>query len=123
MIGVALAESATAYPYPLASHLRVINDRVGEYPVAVFVDPETRDIKVFLRTPASVPVDAGDVSEVTFERNETGEIVENPFVTIHEVRNGKVSLWRDYWDLGKLMAQAPQWWIEKLASHSAADFS
>lgn len=54
---------------------------------------------------------------------DTGESVKNPFVTIHEVRDGKISLWRDYWDLNTLMAQAPRWWIERLAGFSAADFS
>ena len=32
-------------------------------------------------------------------------------------------LWRDYWDLGKMMAQAPKWWIERLAKFGEADFS
>ena len=44
---------------------------------------------------------------------ETGEKVTNHFVTVHEVRNGKVELWRDYWDLNTLMAQGPKWWIER----------
>ena len=47
----------------------------------------------------------------------------NHFVTIHEVKDGKIALWRDYWDLGTLMAQAPQWWIERLAKVGEADFS
>jgi limonene-1,2-epoxide hydrolase len=47
----------------------------------------------------------------------TGEKLVNHFVTVHEVRDGKVQLWRDYWDLNTLMAQAPKWWIEKLAQH------
>ena len=59
---------------------------------------------------------------VVFEHTEvwhfaTGESMRNPFVTIHEVAGGKIRLWRDYWDLNTLMAQAPKWWIEKLAQH------
>jgi len=46
-----------------------------------------------------------------------------PFVSIHVIRDGKIVLWRDYWDLGTLMSGAPRWWIERLARHSAADFS
>ena len=53
----------------------------------------------------------------------TGEKVSLPFVSIHVVRDGKIVLWRDYWDLGTLMSGAPPWWIERLARHSAADFS
>ncbi len=54
---------------------------------------------------------------------ETGETVTNHFVTVHVVRDGKIALWRDYWDLGTLMAQAPQWWIERLAKFGQEEFS
>ena len=49
---------------------------------------------------------------------ETGEVLTNQFVTIHLVKDGKIALWRDYWDLNTMMAQAPKWWIERLAEHS-----
>jgi len=54
---------------------------------------------------------------------DTGEKITNPFVTVHEVRGGKIALWRDYWDLNHLMSQAPAWWIERLAGKTDADFS
>ena len=54
---------------------------------------------------------------------ETGEQLTNQFVTVHEVRDGKISLWRDYWDLDTMMAQAPKWWIERIARHSEAEWS
>ena len=54
---------------------------------------------------------------------ETGEKLTNDFVTVHVVRDGKITLWRDYWDLGKMMAQAPKWWIERLAKFGEAEFS
>jgi ketosteroid isomerase-like protein len=54
---------------------------------------------------------------------ETGEKVVNHFVTVHEVRDGKIALWRDYWDLGTLMAQAPKWWIEHLAQFDGSEWS
>ena len=54
---------------------------------------------------------------------ETGEKIVNPFVTVHVVRDGKIELWRDYWDIGTLMAQAPRWWIERIAKHSDAEWS
>lgn len=52
----------------------------------------------------------------------TGERVRNPFVTVHALRDGRITLWRDYWDLQTLMSQAPAWWIEAIAKHSEADF-
>ena len=54
---------------------------------------------------------------------ETDETVTNHFVTVHEVRDGKVSLWRDYWDLNTLMAQAPKWWIERLANVDGSEWT
>ncbi len=54
---------------------------------------------------------------------ETGEILKNDFVTIHIIKDGKIALWRDYWDMNTLLSQAPQWWIERLAKFSDADFS
>jgi limonene-1,2-epoxide hydrolase len=53
----------------------------------------------------------------------TGEVVSLPFVSIHVVKDGRIVLWRDYWDLNTLMSGAPKWWIERLASFSEADFS
>jgi len=52
----------------------------------------------------------------------SGESVALPFVSIHVIRDGRVQLWRDYWDLQTLMSGAPAWWIERLATYSAADF-
>ncbi len=54
---------------------------------------------------------------------ETGEKLTNDFVTIHVVEHGLVALWRDYWDLGTMMAQAPKWWIERIAQHGAEEWS
>ena len=53
---------------------------------------------------------------------ETGESLTNHFVTVHEVRDGKIALWRDYWDINTMMAQAPKWWIERLAKFDASEF-
>jgi hypothetical protein len=32
------------------------------------------------------------------------------------VRQGKIVLWKDYWDQQTLMAAAPLWWHERLAT-------
>ena len=61
----------------------------------------------------------GDV--VMYEHSETwtfttGERFVLPFATVHRVRDGKVSLWKDYWDFGAIMNHAPAWWVEGLAT-------
>jgi limonene-1,2-epoxide hydrolase len=44
----------------------------------------------------------------------TGEEVTLPFVSVQEVRNGKIARWYDYWDLQTLMNAAPAWWVEHI---------
>ena len=63
----------------------------------------------------------GEGETVMYEHSErwqwtTGEAVLLPFVTVHEVHDGKVSLWADYWDYGTLLGAAPQAWQESLAT-------
>ena len=41
-----------------------------------------------------------------------------PFVSMHELRDGKIVRWWDYWDLGTLMNAAPAWWVEHIMSES-----
>lgn len=53
----------------------------------------------------------------------TGEKVVNHFVTVHELEDGRITLWRDYWDLGTLMSQAPKWWIDAIARVGPSAFS
>lgn len=54
---------------------------------------------------------------------ETGEKLVNQFVTVHELADGKIALWRDYWDIATMMQQAPPWWIEAIAKASEEDFN
>jgi limonene-1,2-epoxide hydrolase len=46
----------------------------------------------------------------------TGESAVLKFVTVHRVENGKVTLWKDYWDMGALANHAPPDWLENFAT-------
>ena len=66
-----------------------------------------------------------DGEDVMYEHSETwnwatGESTVLQFVTVHKVRDGKITLWKDYWDFGGLVNHAPADWMEQLA---AADTS
>ena len=66
-----------------------------------------------------------DGPSVMYEHSETwvwptGETAVLRFVTVHRVENGKVTIWKDYWDMNGLTATAPPSWLEELA---AADTS
>jgi len=52
----------------------------------------------------------------------TGEQVAHTFATLHEMKDGKVSRWSDYWDVQKFVGQFPPWFLEEMAKSSAADF-
>ena len=63
--------------------------------------------------------------DVMYEHSETwnwvtGESTVLQFVTVHKVRDDKITLWKDYWDFGGLLNHAPADWMEQLA---AADTS
>jgi limonene-1,2-epoxide hydrolase len=42
----------------------------------------------------------------------TGETLPLPVLSVHEVRNGKITRWTDYWDMAALVNAAPTWWFE-----------
>ena len=46
----------------------------------------------------------------------TGETISFPFTSIHEVADGVIMRWTDYWDLQTLLSAAPAWWIEEIAA-------
>lgn len=47
---------------------------------------------------------------------ETGESAVLQFVTVHRVENGKITLWKDYWDMGALVNHAPPTWLADFAN-------
>ncbi|OBI92365.1 nuclear transport factor 2 family protein [Mycobacterium asiaticum] len=48
----------------------------------------------------------------TFQTGETGVL---RFVTVHKVLDGKITVWKDYWDFNSLVAFAPPNHFENLA--------
>jgi limonene-1,2-epoxide hydrolase len=60
-------------------------------------------------------------ADVLYEHSETwrwasGETAVLRFVTVHRVVDGKITLWKDYWDMSGLTATAPPTWLEDLAT-------
>jgi limonene-1,2-epoxide hydrolase len=59
-------------------------------------------------------------ADAMYEHSETwkwasGETALLKFVSVHRVEDGKVTLWKDYWDMGSMVSQAPATWMEDLA--------
>src|ERR1700742_946947 len=58
-------------------------------------------------------------ADAMYERSETwtwrtGETAVLAFVSVHRVVDGKITLWKDYWDMAGLTAHAPPTWMEEL---------
>jgi limonene-1,2-epoxide hydrolase len=49
-------------------------------------------------------------------RWESGEEVALPFVSVQRVHDGRIVLWKDYWNQPTLMDAAPASWHERLAN-------
>jgi limonene-1,2-epoxide hydrolase len=61
-----------------------------------------------------------DGRHATYEHSETWtwpseESVTLPFVSVHEIRDGKIALWKDYWDLNTFTSACPSDWFSSLA--------
>ena len=53
----------------------------------------------------------------------SGEKATNQFATLHEMKDGKIAKWSDYWDVSGFVGQFPQWFLEEMAKGSEADFT
>lgn len=52
----------------------------------------------------------------------TGETATHTFATMHEIRDGLIYRWSDYWDMQKFVGQFPQWFLEEMMKATADDF-
>ncbi len=51
-------------------------------------------------------------------RFHTGEVIDHGFVSVIELRDGKICRWHDYSNLANIIDNAPAWWLERLAGAS-----
>ena len=91
VIGLSIGESAVGYHYTPAEEALVVNDFVGDLPVAVFVDPGTRAIASYIRIPAPglqglLPDDAPDV--LTFVVSKDGTITDEETGSVWDRERG-----------------------------------
>jgi ketosteroid isomerase-like protein len=51
---------------------------------------------------------------------EPGNVLDHPFVSVTELRDGKVCRWHDYSHIGNVMGNAPAWWIQEITKAAQA---
>ena len=71
---------------------------------------------------------AADGDVVFLDHTETwtfksGETVQHTFATMHEMKDGKIFRWSDYWDVQNFVGQFPKWFLEEMARHTADEFT
>ena len=76
VIGVSLGKAATGFYFASSAGRGVVNESVGDFPVAVFADGDTRVVHVFLRSPRHGLTGPENLPEtLTFELVEAGDSV------------------------------------------------
>ncbi len=75
VIGVVFGQEATGFYFGSAAQQGVVNDTVGEFPIAVFADAESRGIDVYLRRLAG-DLPGGAPEAVTFQLTAEGEVID-----------------------------------------------
>jgi len=90
VIGVAVGAEARGYYFRSMEKLTILNDSLGELPIAVFVEPETRSISVLLRDGIGNAPDPETIEPelLTFVRDETGSIVDEETGSEWDVERG-----------------------------------
>ncbi len=53
----------------------------------------------------------------------TGEMVGHTFCTMHEMKDGKIVKWSDYWDVNNFVSQFPASFLKEMAKGSVEDFT
>ena len=108
----------------LADDCIYVDMPVGSAAAARGPDDIVKRLKVGLETLAGYVNHDGlllsNGTDLMYEHSETwnwvtGESAVLQFVTVHRVRDGQITLWKDYWDFGGLVNHAPKDWMEQLA--------
>jgi len=49
----------------------------------------------------------------------TGEVIDHSFVSVTQLRDGKIVRWHDYSNISNITDNAPAWWIEHIMNGAA----
>ena len=51
----------------------------------------------------------------------TGEVIDHSFVSVTELRDGKIIRWHDYSNIPNITDHAPAWWLQHIVDAAAAN--
>jgi ketosteroid isomerase-like protein len=50
----------------------------------------------------------------------TGEVIDHSFVSVTQLRDGRICRWHDYSNIANITDHAPAWWLEAVANAAAS---
>jgi ketosteroid isomerase-like protein len=51
----------------------------------------------------------------------TGEVIDHSFVSVTQLREGKICRWHDYSNIANITDNAPTWWLEHIMKAATAE--
>lgn len=48
----------------------------------------------------------------------TGEVIDHSFVSVTQLRDGRICRWHDYSNIANITDNAPRWWLEHIIAES-----
>ena len=81
----------------------------------------TKALQGYEHLPGTNVVGEGDL--VMTEHTErwtfhTGEVIDHSFVSVTQLRDGKICRWHDYSNISNITDNAPAWWLEHIMNAS-----
>ena len=97
-------------------------DAVGPAAIAGKLTNAISGLKAF---PMCVDKVVGDGERVMSRRAEewhfpTGEVLKLPVMCVHEIRDGKIADWHEFWNMQSFTEQLPPSWMEEIIKRAQA---
>ena len=97
-------------------------DAVGPAAITAKLDQAISGLKAF---PMCVDAVVGDGERVMTRRAEewhfpTGEVLKLPVMCVHEVRDGKIADWHEFWNMPSFTEQMPASWMQEIMKRAGA---
>lgn len=96
-------------------------DAVGPAAITAKLEDAISGLDAFVMGVDTVVADA---SRITTRRTEewhfpTGEVLRLPVLCLHELRDGRIASWHEFWNMPSLMEQMPSTWMAEIAGRAA----
>lgn len=97
-------------------------DAIGPAAIAAKLTNAISGLDAF---PMCVDTVVGDAARVMSRRSEewhfpTGEVLKLPVMCVHEIRDGRIADWHEFWNLQHFTEQMPASWMQEIMKRAQA---